>query len=285
MIGKKIGKHLSEIHGINTQVHAQSYGPVVCVETHKLGSTASKLNGDWISRVKANNEDISEYAAKMSKAVSVAVMSDPGERLRRSALAKTTITSWAKSEEGRASSSKVAKMTSARPEIISARTENLRAWREREPEKFQAIVMKMLSYRTSKPERATLLFLQSTFPSYAFVGNQRLMNKKLFLSTKSNRRQIDIMSQSHRVIVEVDGFLHFNEVPGWCKLEKIREKDIELNVAVAQMGYAIVRISYDQWNNAGELSDACKEQLITAVSSPIGSTRIGAMYAVAMVGI
>jgi very-short-patch-repair endonuclease len=279
LIGTKISKHLTEVHAFDSETHQALYGPVTAAEAIKRHSEIGKINGDWISRRKAAGDDLAEYRTKMGQAVSNAIMNNLVERARRSALAKTTITAWAQSEDGRKSSSNTAKVTSARPEILDQRTENLRAWREREPEKFQATVTKFVGYKTTKPERTMLRFVQEAFPKYGFKGNQQLRSNERFLINKSRIRQIDVLSRTHKVIIEVDGWLHFNEVKGWSKLALIQAKDHELNVSVPEMGYLLVRVAYDQWNNAGELSDACKWLIAQALRVPApGVLKIGGLY-------
>jgi len=281
LIGTKIAKHVSEVHCLSREAYEAEHGSLTCEAARAAASRVGKVNGDWIERAKAKGEDLSEYRATMGVSVKRTIMANPAERARRSELAQTTIVAWAQSEDGRKTSSTTAKLTSARPEIVAQRTENLRAWREREPEKFQAIVTKMIGCRTTKPEKMTLEFLQREFPEHDFKGNQRLMNAQLFQLTKSHKRQIDIMSRTRKLVVEVDGYIHFNNVKQWDQLASVHAKDAELNATLPLMGYTLVRVSYDQWNaNTGELLDDCKNKLLSIVRSDLEPAvhYIGSMY-------
>jgi very-short-patch-repair endonuclease len=242
--------------------YVSKHGPVLSSSAQATFNRTGHDNFDWINRAKQAGDNLSEYRVKMGKAVSDVIMNDLEERSRRSKL----MGELNKSPEGRERSSVTAKRTSARPEIITVRTENLRAWREREPEKFQAIITKMIGYRTTKPEKATLAFLQGEFPEHDFKGNRQLRSNQYFIMNKSRIRQIDIMSRSRMFIVEVDGHIHFHNISQWDQLALVQAKDVELNDALPRMGYTLVRISSDQWNaHTGEISDACKHRLIDLV--------------------
>lgn len=260
-VGCRIMLHVRKNHGLSLKEYTERYGSALAENTKKNISE----NGNWIVREKAKGNDLSDYRKEMSKAVRAAFIDNEVERTRRS----KRLSELNRTPNARMRSSRAAKLTSSRPEIQSKRSDILRAWRLREPEKFQAIVDKMLSYRTSKPEKAALKFVQESFPNFAFKGNQRLMNSKLFVLNKSHKRQIDILSKLHKIIIEIDGWLHFNNVDKWNQLEKIQEKDHELNSFAIKEGYTIIRISYDQWNGkTGELHEAAKEVMKKIISTP-----------------
>jgi very-short-patch-repair endonuclease len=260
----KIVQHVKRVHGLSKEEYVVSHGPVLCDAGRATFSRTGRTNGDWIERRKSAGDDLLEYRTKMGAAVSATIMDDPIERTRRSKL----MGDLNGRPEARRRSSETAKRTSSQSDVLARRSQQLADWRAREPEAFyEKCVKQMLSYRTTKPELAIRTFLQGTFPEMGFVGNQRLMSREHFHLTKSQKRQIDVMSKSHRIIVEVDGWLHFNEVKGWAKLDAIRAKDEELNLGAVRMGYALIRVSYDQWDDrTGEPSDACKRRLIECIA-------------------
>lgn len=138
----------------------------------------------------------------------------------------------------------------------------------------------MHTFKTSKPELWLREHVQAKYLEMGFKGNQRLMSLKHFQMTKSHKRQIDLLSRSHKVIVEVDGYLHFHNVSKWGQLARVQAKDAELNRAAPLMGYMLVRVSYDQWNQAtGELCDDAIDLLDMHMSfvTP-GTCFIGSMY-------
>lgn len=229
-------------------------------------SEVNKSNGDWIKRKNKAGDDLSEYKTKMGNAVRASIMSNLAERQRRSDLATKTIGTWARSDIGRKTSSDAAKLTSARPEIIVARTKQLRDWREREPEKFSELMLKNAGYHPTKPELVTLDFVKSVFPDHEFKRNQRLMSREYFHMTQSQKRQIDIMSQKFKIIIEIDGFVHFRNITTWNQLKVVKKKDAELNHGGVMLGYTMIRIAEDQWNNKSELNDVCKTKLVDAIN-------------------
>lgn len=267
------------IHRVTQVEYAQQFsGASITCEISQTKFKARAKNWDWINRANERGTDLSEYKKKMGLAVSSAIMASSTERARRAAL----MGELNKRPDSHKHVSETAKRTSARPEILARRSAALAAWRKRDPDAFyEKCVSKILSYRVSKPEKWVRDFVQREFPEYEFKGNQRLMSREYFHLTTSQKRQIDVMSKSHKVIVEVDGYLHFNNVPKWNQLEKIQAKDAELNFAAPKMGYTLVRISLDQWNARGELSDASRLKLMQTLSSPdSGLHLIGELYKV-----
>lgn len=121
-----LSKHLSSVHGTSKEEYVRQFpgAPITCENSAKKFK-ARGVNADWIRRAKERGDDLSEYKKKMGAAVREAIMANPKERARRSELAKTTITAWATSDEGRRTASETAKKTSARPEIIEQRTKRL----------------------------------------------------------------------------------------------------------------------------------------------------------------
>lgn len=235
----------------------------MCVSTKSNYKSCNIINGNWIIRAKESGDDLLEYRQKMGKAVSAAIMSNPIERARRSELAKETITAWAKSDIGRKVASETAKITSARPEILEARMKKLEEWRNKDPDLFfEKCISKLIQKRTTKPEKAVVKWLKLEFPTFDFKGNQRLRSKEYFHFTKTQIRQIDVMSKSHNIIVEFDGHIHFHNIEKWNQLPLVQAKDIELNVGATALGFTVIRIATSQFcYKTNDLIEKCKDKV------------------------
>lgn len=263
--GMRIKQHVENVHGLRAAVYEGLYGPTKCAITKARYSASGKMNGDWIERKKADGEDLATYRTKMSAAVSSAIMSNDAERARRS----MALGDLNKRDDFRKRSSEAAKRTSARKDIINARTKQLAAWRAQKPEEFyNKCVSKMIGFKTSKPEKWMLAWVQREFPEYEFKGNQRLKSVEHFHLTQSQKRQLDVFSKKHKIIIEIDGILHFKNIEQWDQLDECRAKDNELNVGAPALGYVLIRISHDQWDQrTGEVCNACLEKVKSQITS------------------
>jgi hypothetical protein len=274
--------HVTKEHGLNRETYEGRFGPATAASVADRYSKSGAKNGGWLGVRVGRGEDVSEYKARLSAAVRESIMSNPTERERRSKLAQTTIVAYAKSDEGRQKSSQAAQETSARPEIVAARSAQLAAWRARCPDEFHdKCVAAMQSYKTTKPEFALLAFLCAQFPGHEFKGNQRI-TAPCFTINKSHKRQIDVMSHSCKVIVEFDGPLHFMNVESWDQLQLVQAKDRELDEGATALGYLVIRVGCDMVDKrSGEPTDECKAQLRDAVANGrLGECRrIGKVYA------
>lgn len=251
-----ISKHVKKIHGLNAQSYREKFGKTICENIHNK----IKSNGDWIKRKKESGDDLTSYKKKLSSAVKNAINSNQSELNRRSRL----LSSLNKRDDFREKASITAKKTSSRKDILEKRSQQLKIWRDNNPVEFQEkCIDKMHKHRTSRPEKYVLNFLQQHNPEFEFVGNQKIFDDKF--TTKSHFRQVDIISWKNKIIVEIDGFLHFNNIVQWDILEVIKSKDEEFNQIVIENGYHLVRISYDQWLNNGELIDSAKEKLLQLI--------------------
>ena len=259
----RISQHVKKIHGMNRVEYEKLYGTTSSSITHDRFVTNGKVNGNWIERKKAAGDDLADYRAKMGKAVTEAIMSNDSERDRRSKL----MAALNKRDDARERSSIAAKKTSARPEILAARSRQLSDWRKREPDSFyNKCTSKMIGFRTSKPEKWMLTWAQQEFLEFDFKGNQRLKSVDYFHLTTSQKRQLDILSKKCKVIIEIDGILHFKNIPSWNQLEEVKAKDHELNIGAVQLGYTLIRISYDQWNqHTGEVCKECLDKVRSVI--------------------
>lgn len=237
--GCKITQHVMRAHGICKKVYEEKYGSTVCLESSKKYGATDNCN--WIERKKAAGEDLAEYRTKMSLSVSNSIMSDLSERARRASV----LGALNKRQDFRDRSSKAAKITSARPEVIANRTEQLRRWRCDHPEEFQAALEKALKMSSSRPEKLLLELCRE------ILGNDttaQLQIQHPLIPTKSHRARVDIANKALKVLVEFDGPFHFKPILGEERLmlRKARDKGVE-RYAV-ENGYVLIRVSYDTFN-------------------------------------
>ena len=100
----------------------------------------------------------------------------------------------------------------------------------------------------SKPEIDLFKEINSIFPN-TFKRNQILKRTGKFLTTKTNIRQIDIMSLEDKIIIEFDGIHHFKDVfKKKGNLQEVNKKDKELNEVLVEEGWTVIRVSYDEYD-------------------------------------
>jgi len=186
------------------------------------------------------------WKEKIGKAVSKTIVSNPQEIMRRQELSKTTITAWAVSKEGRRKSSETAIKTSARPEIQKVRATVLKRWRDENPEEFyQKSIVAMHTVFVSKPQ--VRLSEECKKIDDGFKHNQQIKN--LEFTNKTHRRQLDVLHAEKKIVVEFDGPVHFKKFRKNQDLEKTKRHDEEMNEVLSRIGYAVVRISYEDYDH------------------------------------
>lgn len=269
--GKKLTQHVKNKHGVSKENYV---GELVCEKSKKTYSVQNAKNGDWVSEKIASGADLKEYFKEMGKSISKAIMNNPKERERRSELRGKTN----KSDFMRQKSSETAKKTSSRRDIQLKRAEVLKKWREENPEKFRKIFLKMTSYTTSKPERRLVEFLEENF-TQCFKHNQQLLSD-LFSMNKTNRKQVDFVSENLKTIIEFDGILHFKNVEKWNQLKIVQERDAALEKYCLANKYKLIRISWDAWDrNKVCFLPGVEEEIISLVKEkPVGIYKIGNLY-------
>ena len=279
---RNIACHVRKQHNMTRDEYRTKFGNTLASSTRKTYSDRNKANGNWIARANESGVDLTEYKKKMSKAVSEAILANPEECNRRAKL-------WAatnRTDAVRKKSSDTAKITSRRKDVLENRTERLRNWRNTHHDEFyDKCVSKMIGYRQSKPEKMLLEFVQQI--AETFMGNQRISSNDLIKTTKTHRRQIDILSKEHKIAIEFDGILHFKNIKQWNQLKNVRLKDKELNKALPKMGYALIRVGYDQFSSPkNKFDELCLERLKELIQCNIdshvpGLYLIGEVYDVA----
>src|SRR5690606_14714211 len=144
---KKIKNHINKIHKIDINKYN---GKMICKNSSVTYSKSSKKNGNWIVKAKERGDDLQWYRDKMSKSVSQSILSNLEERKRRAKV----MSDVNRSDVMRKKSSETAKKTSARKDIQKQRAQQLKNWRDNNPEDFyNKCVSKMLNSWNSKPEK------------------------------------------------------------------------------------------------------------------------------------
>lgn len=215
-------QHVLNEHGFERAEYERCYGPAVSSVTHAKYSAFNKINGNWIGRANAAGRDLTDYRIKMGDAVRASVMSNFEERTRRSR--QMAINN--KTPEARTKSSVTAKITSARPDIIEARTKRLQN-----------------SYKPSKPER----FLEDLLVPVGFKRNYLISDT--FFSKPSHRRQVDFIDHNRKIMIEFDGAQHFHESWKRMPLTLIQQNDRELDEWAINHGYVLIRVGYSQYKS------------------------------------
>lgn len=271
---KSLAKHITGTHLLTKEAYiAQHGGPIKCEKTRLRYSEQNRVNSQWIVRAKAGGDDLSEYRAKMSAAVSAAIMANPEERARR---AKT----WAatnQTQEARDRASRTAKRTSARPEVQAQRAAKLKRWRDENPEKFVELLERFVSSgcSISRPEVELSNILDRNFPNadWAHAALFTPLNDDsvslLKTTNPSGRTQVDVISRRLQVVVEFDGIHHFKPVKSQEVLERTIRKDRVKNSVISNEGFCLIRVSYDQWLQRGRFKGECVGRLYDLISDPV----------------
>jgi very-short-patch-repair endonuclease len=144
--------------------------------------------------------------------------------------------------------SETAKKTSARPEIQKARAIPLKKWREKNPEKFQEIIIKAQS--SPKKDSRMEVWLIAQVKHMGFVRNTRI-------DCSGSKKQIDLIHRDSKTIIEVDGVWHFLPIHGTEVLEKTQKRDRMLDAEIIKRSWRLIRLSMENFNShTGELGKA-----------------------------
>lgn len=244
-IGKSISFHVKKNHSLEKVDYEKLYGSTICKKTKNAYSETAKINGDWINRAKERGEDLTGHFNSIGSKISEGIMmSDSAREARRQTLSRLNAT-----KEFRERSSATAKKTSSRKDIQDERSKRLARWREDNPEEFyEKCTSVMHKTWQSKPEIDLFKVVDQFFPE-TFKRNQILKRTGKFLSTKTNIRQIDIMSLENKIVIEFDGIHHFKDVfKKKGNLNEVSKRDHELNSVLVEEGWTVIRVSYDEYD-------------------------------------
>jgi very-short-patch-repair endonuclease len=270
--GSNITRHIKIAHGLTREEYCERYGPTLAPASKKKYSSSVKSRECWITKKKEAGEDLSTYRGKMSRSVSHAIMSNNKERERRGRL----IGELNKRQDFRDRSSKTAKVTSSREDILTARTAALARWRENNPEKFQETVAKCLEKKISKPERLLYELCKNTLGSST---TKQLQIQHPEIPTRTKRARVDIAHREKKILVEFDGPFHFKPILGQEYLELKRMRDLAVEKYAIEHGCLLIRVSYDTYSK-GQFTDEAKRAIVEALQSDTRSAviRIGEMF-------
>jgi very-short-patch-repair endonuclease len=272
----KLTLHVKKEHNISPEEYREKYGSLVCDNSIKRYSAVAKENGSWIKRANESGIDLSDFRAKVSESISKSIMANPKERERRAEL----LGNLNKTEAFRRKASETAKKTSARIDIQKSRAARLKRWRELNPDTFlKKCTLVMHSRWQSLPEKKLFEFFKSIDED--FERNKQIKSKKYFLINKTNTKQIDILNKSKKIIVEFDGRQHFAPIFGEEVLEKIRQKDIELEKFCIDNDFILIRVSQScfTYRSINDFSESIKDNICKIINNNIpGNYFIGAEY-------
>lgn len=232
-------KHLKRQHSLSKDEYGYEVVATACL---KKQSEAGKING-----------------AGHGEAKSKGIMASDSARSARS----KNLASINKRQERCEQSSEVAKQTSSRQDILGARAEKLARWRKSNPDDFyKKCTSIMIGMLQSKPEKKLFEQLSAFIPN--LKRNQRIYS--INFSTLSHRRQIDMLDKEQKLVIEFDGPVHFKPLFGDEAYAKIKKCDLELNNVLVDMGYKVIRVSYDEYVKKA-FSDTCIANIIDLVKS------------------
>lgn len=239
-----MGKHISSAHGINVEEYKKKHlGFLIkCHDTTLKYTEQNRINCDWIKRKKENGDDLSEYRSKMGNAVRNSIMSNPVERARRSYQLGLNNQTPAARELSRITAIK----TSARPDIIAARTKRLQN-----------------SYKPSRPESCLMTLLKPYgFTRNCFISDTTFHNG-------SHRRQVDFVNHNRKIFIEFDGQHHFTSSWKRLALESIQKNDVALDKWVLNNHYTLIRVGWKQFHSRkNELTESCRLALVNLLNQP-----------------
>jgi hypothetical protein len=277
-VGRRISIHVELEHGLSKEDYVSRFGvSTQSSNTREKVKAIARNSGDWINRRKAAGEDLTEYRKKMGEAVSASIMADLDERKRRAEqMAENNRT-----PEARKKSSETAKKTSARPEIMKARTEKLANWRDLHFDEFyKKCTSVMHNTWHSKPEK-NLFEILNNLQGFEFKFSQVVKSENF--TNKSKRKQVDVADKHARIYVEYDGILHFKNVFNVDSennnTKRVQELDVQLERHIFAHNWTLIRISYDQTKRNGSLREGCVKILLDFLKNPKpGIYLIGDLY-------
>lgn len=265
-IGSSLALHVRKVHNLSKKDYVKLYGPVISQGSIDKYSKASKENGNWIVKAKERGEDLTEYWNKVSNGVRTAIMNSPEERERRAKL----LGSLNKTDAFRKRASDTAKITSARKDIQEQRSIRLKRWRDNNRLDFYTKCTANMHKYKSRPEKTLYSILSSTFPDFQFENNKFIKDSSFLEINKTGTKQIDIISESKKIIVEFDGFLHFKEV--WSgSLKKVQRKDCLFSEYCLDKELMLIRVSLDTYSykSGGGFSPIYLNKIKELIDNPI----------------
>jgi hypothetical protein len=264
-VGSSLALHVRKVHGIDKKEYIKVHGPVLAPGSRDKYSKAAEENGNWIVKAKERGEDLTEYWKKVSAGVRESILNSPEERKRRADM----LGSLNKTEAFRKKASETAKKTSARKDIQEKRAFTLKKWREGNRQDFYIKCTSNMHKYKSRPEKELYRIISSYFPDHNFVNNKFKKDNSFFSFNKTGNKQIDIISDSKKIYIEYDGFLHFKEV--WKgTLTKIKLKDSFFSKYCIRNSITLIRVSSDiySYKSGGGFNQFALDKAREIITSP-----------------
>lgn len=269
--------HVKREHNVTKSEYTEKYGPLLAPASREKYSKSAVINGSWIARANENGEDLSEYWKKVSLGVSSAIMASPKERERRAKM----LGDLNKTDQFRKKASDTAKITSARQDVQDARSLQLKNWRDNNPEDFyNQCTAKMHTYK-SRPESALFDIIRKRYLDLDFKNNQFIQDAEYFTLTKSNRKQVDIISGDGKIAIEFDGHHHFESVWDPKVMLTARKKDVQLSQYCLDNKITLIRVAKDcyTYRDDGSFHQRYLDKINEIITNPTyGVHFIGSSY-------
>ena len=110
----------------------------------------------------------------------------------------------------------------------------------------------------NKSEAKVLKYLQAEYPH----SKAQLRYEWARYSKTNNIMPFDFGLEDDKILIELDGIQHFEQVSNWGSHEDIREKDVEKMKKAVEAGYSVIHIFQEEvWKDIYDWKKALKEQV------------------------
>lgn len=156
-----------------------------------------------------------------------------------------------KTENFRNKASITARKTSSRKDIIESRTNVLKKWREKNPEKIQEILEKGRKigslHRISREEDYLWNYV---------IDKEKFERSVTIICKEESKKEVDFVSKKEDIFIEVDGCWHFGMDFVKKKMtrynpDKIHKRDLMLIDEIEKRGNLLIRIDAGCFANSG----------------------------------
>lgn len=230
-------------HNLTIEEYEETFGPGCCKNSLisiSLRNSITQGKSNYRNKLKkeGKTEELKEFNKKVAVNVSETILSNEQERKRRSEL----LGSLNKTEQFRKKASETAIKTSARKDTQLKRSQQLKKWRDENPEEFYEKCLFQMHKFKSLPEGKLFLICENLIPN---LKRNQYIKRKIF-STLTNKKQIDCLDIKQKIIIEFDGELHFFKKFEKQNFENTQKHDNELNSLCDE--FCIIRVGYDQFS-------------------------------------
>jgi len=110
----------------------------------------------------------------------------------------------------------------------------------------------------NKSEKKVLTYLRKEYPHC----KTQLRYKWAKFSKTNNIMPFDFGLEEEKILIELDGIQHFEQVSNWGSPEEIREKDVEKTVKAVEAGYSVIHLFQPEvWKDTYQWEGVLKEQV------------------------